>query len=177
MNAVLLKALMDKNTKDMQRQDSLAKVRSLQADYIQGVKDAYGIENIEELGNPWSRDRIGQVITSRAKDLAGIDPVVSAGRAAISERKMGPLFIQLLRNQGVRDAFQGAREAEMQEPDWSDPRSVVGFFNSLEELLGGTPTPFSEPRRKQTQTSASPVSVSPEYEELYNKYKDVWNKQ
>lgn len=172
MNAVLLKALMDKSTKDMQRQDSLAKVRSLQADYNQGVKDAYGIENIEELGNPWSYDRIGQVITSRAKDFTGVDPVVSAGRAAISERKMGPLFIQLLRNQGVRDAFQGAREAEMQEPDWSDPRSVVGFFNSLEELLGGTPTPFSEPRRKQEamQTPAQNNQPVTEYDALLKKY-------
>ena len=172
MNAVLLKALMDKSTKDMQRQDSLAKVRSLQADYNQGVKDAYGIENIEELGNPWSYDRIGQVITSRAKDVAGVDPVVSAGRAAISERKMGPLFIQLLRNQGVRDAFQGAREAEMQEPDWSDPRSVVGFFNSLEELLGGTQTPFSEPRRKQEtmQTPAQNTQPATEYDTLLKKY-------
>lgn len=169
MNAVLLKALMDQNTKNAQRLDSLNKVRSLQAEYNQGVKDAYGIENIEELGNPWSYDRIGQVITSRAKDLTGVDPVVSAGRAAISERKMQPLFIQLLRNQGVRDAFQGAREAEMQLPTFSDPRSVVGFFNSLEELLGGTPTPFSAPRSKKEipQQESAPAT---EYDSLLKKY-------
>lgn len=176
MNAVLLKALMDQNTKEAQRLDSLKKVRSLQAEYNQGVKDAYGIENIEELGNPWSYDRITQVMTSRAKDLTGVAPKVSAGRAAISERKMQPLFIQLLRNQGVRDAFQGAREAEMQEPDWSDPRSVVGFFNSLEELLGGTATPFSAPRNKKTEAKKQSAGVNPEYEGLFNKYKDVWNK-
>lgn len=169
MNAVLLKALMDQNTKEAQRLDSLKKVRSLQAEYNQGVKDAYGIENIEELGNPWSYDRIAQVMTSRAKDLAGIDPKVSAGRAAISERKMQPLFIQLLRNQGVRDAFQGAREAEMQLPTFSDPRSVVGFFNSLEELLGGTATPFSAPRNKK-QVQKQEGATTTEYDELLKKY-------
>ena len=169
MNAVLLKALMDQNTKEAQRLDSLKKVRSLQAEYNQGVKDAYGIENIEELGNPWSYDRIAQVLTSRAKDLTGVDPKVSAGRAAISERKMQPLFIQLLRNQGVRDAFQGAREAEMQVPDWSDPRSVVGFFNSLEELLGGKVTPFSAPRNKKEVSKKENTSTT-EYDELLKKY-------
>lgn len=142
MNTILLKALMDDAKKEAQREDALQMVRGMAEDYYQGVRDAYNIENLSELGTPWSSNRIGQVITSRVKNMMN-DPTVMAGRDAISSDEMEPLFVQLLRHQGVRDAFQGAREAEMQLPKFNNPLSVIGFFGRLERMLGGEPTPFN----------------------------------
>lgn len=150
MNTILLKALADDIKKEEQRQDALRMVHKMATNYYKGVRDAYNIEDISELGLPWSGERIGQVITSRAKGAIN-DPTVFAGRTAISADTMEPLFVQLLKHQGVRDAFQGAREAEIQLARFSNPPSVVNFFEQLEDLLGGQRTPFNP------NASAQPV--------------------
>lgn len=149
MNTILLKALMDEQ-KQAGQQDKYARAfNALEKRYREGVENAYGLESAEDwLTKGWG-GRAKNIAWSRFLDLVG-DPQVAYGRGELTATN--PLLVKLLRDQGFKDAFQGAREAEMQLPDESDPRAVLNYFQTVREM-GSIPYSADDPRiwRRQAE--------------------------
>lgn len=127
MNAVLLKALADDIKKQQQQQIYAERFNTLEKNYRDAMEKAYGLESADEFAREGSAGRAMDIMTSWA---LGVFPGrVAEGRAGMKE--MNPLLVDLLRSQGFQDAFQGAREAEMQIPTTS--LGLLNFFKNVRE--------------------------------------------
>lgn len=149
MNAVLLKALMDDHKQSVQQGKYAQAFNALENRYRDAVEKAYGLEQAEDwLTQGWG-GRASNIMKSRLLDFLG-NPSVAFGRAEMTATN--PLLVKMLRDQGFKDAFQGAREAEMQLPDEDDPRAVLNYFQTVREM-GGIPYSADDPRiwRRQAE--------------------------
>ena len=131
MNTVLLKALMDDMAQQAKNQKYYDAFNALETEYRDAVEKAYGLEDADEYLREGWFGRAGDVITSRAKALAGNEDV-ALGRSKMEA--VGPKIVRLVRSQGTRDAFQGAREAEIQIPDPDDPRQVLSYMGTVRAM-------------------------------------------
>lgn len=162
MNAVLLKALMDDQKQAVQQDKYARAFNALEKRYRNAVENAYGLERAEDwLTKGWG-GRAKNIAWSRFLDLVG-DPQVAYGRGELTATN--PLLVKLLRDQGFKDAFQGAREAEMQLPDESDPRAVLNYFQAVREM-GGIPYSAGDPRVTPVKTTTPTEwrSIAEKYE-------------
>jgi hypothetical protein len=127
MNAVLLKALADDIKKQQQQQVYAEKFNTLEKNYRDAMEKAYGLESADEYAREGWFGRGADIAKSW---LYGAFPgEVAEGRAGMKD--MNPLLVDLLRSQGFQDAFQGAREAEMQIP--TSPLGLLNFFKNVRE--------------------------------------------
>lgn len=134
MNATLLKALVEQQQRQAARQRYADVFNALESSYRDSMEKAYGLNNADEFRREGELGRMADVATSR---ILGLFPGrVDEGRTGM--RNMNPILVQLLREKGFKDAFQGAREAEMQIPDESDPAGMLNFFEKV-RAMGGIP--------------------------------------
>lgn len=162
MNAVLLKALMEQEKQAADRDMYAQKFNALEERYRRAVEQAYGLENAEDWMKEGWGGRAQNIFTSRFYDLIGV-PRVAQGRSEMTATN--PLLVALLRSQGFKDAFQGAREAEMQLPDESDPRAVLNYFQAVREM---GKIPYS-PRDKRL-TQEEPATLKEDAKSIAEKY-------
>ena len=165
MNAVLLKALVEQQ-QQRAKQDKYAQAfNALENRYRNAMEKAYGLENAEDwMGEGWS-GRAANIATSRILDALGNERVAQ-GRSEMTA--VNPMLVQLLRSQGFKDAFQGAREAEMQLPDENDPRAVLNYFQAVREM-GGIPMSATDSRIKKTEQT-QPKQKSGGWSSIAEKY-------
>lgn len=162
MNAVLLKALLEQGKKQQERDHYANVFNNLERDYRDSMEKAYGLESADDFTNETGAGRLADVIKSRILGSM-FSKEVSAGRAGM--RGMNPILTKLLREQGFKDAFQGAREAEMQIPDESDPVAMLNFFNKVRSM-GNIPVAADDERLIEQK----PKVLKDEFRSIMEKY-------
>jgi hypothetical protein len=126
---------------------------SLDCSYENSVTYAVSIVDfLDDFTNETGAGRLADVITSRVLGSV-FSKKVSAGRAGM--RNMNPILVQLLREKGFRDAFQGATEALMQIPDENDPVGMLNFFNKVRSM-GGIPYSMTDKRVNESKANSVP---------------------
>lgn len=165
MNSILLKALVEQQQKKAEQNKYAQAFNALESKYRDAMEKAYGLENAEDWLNEGSFGRTADVATSR---ILGLFPgEVSQGRSEMTA--VNPMLVKLLRSQGFKDAFQGAREAEMQLPDENDPRAVLNYFQAVREM-GGIPMSATDSRINrvnETQKAKNKSAFDDMMKELY----------
>lgn len=162
MNSILMKALVDNYNNELQKQKYADEFNALEQKYRDSVEKAYGLNSADEFVKEGSLGRLNDIITSRVLGGLGVDRV-NVGRAGMTATN--PLLVKLLRDQGFKDAFQGAREAEMQIPSESDPVAVLNYFDTVRQMGN---IPYS-PRDKRLR----PATLS---DEAINKQRSLAEK-
>lgn len=151
MNATLLKALVEQQQQAVQKQHYADVFNALEASYRDSMEKAYGLNNADDFRREGGLGRMADVATSR---ILGLFPGrVDEGRTGM--RNMNPILVQLLREKGFKDAFQGAREAEMQIPDESDPAGMLNFFDKV-RAMGGIPYSLTDKRVNESKAQSVP---------------------
>lgn len=151
MNATLLKALVEQQQQQAARQRYADVFNALESNYRDSMEKAYGLQSADDFRNEGGIGRALDVATSR---ILGLFPGrVDQGRTGM--RNMNPILVQLLREKGFKDAFQGAREAEMQIPDESDPAGMLNFFDYVRQM-GGIPYSASDKRINEAKANSVP---------------------
>lgn len=148
MNAVLLKALVDQQKQQAQRDRYAQAFNALEADYRKAVEDAYGLKSADDWLKEGSPERTAEVLTSNILSAFGNDRV-NRGRAGT--RNMEPALVQLLRSQGFKDAFQGAREAELQIPTGNNIEATLKFFDRVRSMGGIPRNAQQQPKQTDVQ--------------------------
>lgn len=167
MNSVLLKAFLDEKAKEGTQLEAARMAEELENRYRDAVERAYTLKSADEFIKEGSFKRTGDVIAS---NILGIIPgTVAEGRADLAKSAWEPTFMQFLRHQGVRDALQGAREGEIQMPDFSDPVSVMTFWENIRPILG-TQQPRSRAREQKRTERIQNSVASEEPATLFEKY-------
>jgi len=151
MNATLLKALVDQQQQAQARQHYADVFNALESSYRDSMEKAYGLNDADEFRREGGLGRAADVATSR---ILGLFPGrVDEGRTGM--RNMNPILVQLLREKGFKDAFQGAAEALMQLPDESDPAGMLNFFEKV-RAMGGIPYSLSDKRVNESKANSVP---------------------
>lgn len=151
MNATLLKALVEQQQQAAKQQHYADVFNALEASYRDSMEKAYGLNNADDFRREGGLGRLGDVALSR---VLGLFPGrVDEGRTGM--RNMNPILVQLLREKGFKDAFQGAREAEMQIPDESDPAGMLNFFDKV-RAMGGIPYSLTDKRVNESKAQSVP---------------------
>lgn len=151
MNSILMKALVDNYNNELQKQKYADEFNALEQKYRDSVEKAYGLNSANDFIKEGTLGRAADVITSNILGALGVDRV-NVGRAGM--RAMNPLLVRLIRSQGFKDAFQGAREAEMQIPGENDITGTLNYFDTVRQMGN---IPYS-PRDKRLR----PVALSDE---------------
>lgn len=151
MNATLLKALVGQQQQAAKQQHYADVFNALEGSYRDSMEKAYGLNNADDFRREGGLGRMADVATSR---ILGLFPGrVDEGRTGM--RNMNPILVQLLREKGFKDAFQGAREAEMQIPDESDPAGMLNFFDKV-RAMGGIPYSLTDKRVNESKAQSVP---------------------
>lgn len=151
MNATLLKALVEQQQQAAKQQHYADVFNALETSYRDSMEKAYGLNNADDFRREGGLGRMADVATSR---ILGLFPGrVDEGRTGM--RNMNPILVQLLREKGFKDAFQGAREAEMQIPDESDPAGMLNFFDKV-RAMGGIPYSLTDKRVNESKAQSVP---------------------
>ena len=151
MNATLLKALVEQQQQAQARQHYADVFNALEASYRDSMEKAYGLDSADDFRREGGLGRAADVATSR---ILGLFPGrVDEGRTGM--RNMNPILVQLLREKGFKDAFQGAAEALMQLPDESDPAGMLNFFDKV-RAMGGIPYSMTDKRVNESKAQSVP---------------------
>lgn len=164
MNSILLEALVEQQQQRAKQSKYAQAFNALENKYRNAMEKAYGLENAEDWMTEGSLGRGADVATSR---ILGLFPGrVSEGRSEMTN--VAPDLVYLLRSQGFKDAFQGAREAEMQLPNENDPRAVLNYFQAVRQM-GSIPYAPNDPRliRKNMGQTANESAFNKMLKEVY----------
>ena len=157
MNSVILKSLLDQQAKQQQQDRYNRAFNNFANAYENSVKMAYGLDDPYDFVREGSLMRLADIVGSRALDALG-NARVAEGRQGL--KNIQPQLAALLREKGIRDAFQGAAEAKMQLPDPDDVAAMLKWIKTNREATG-------------TQSDVVPVAPKTdanEYRSIMEKY-------
>lgn len=157
MNSLILKSLLDQQQRQAQQNRYNTAFNNFANAYENSVKQAYGLEDPYEFMREGPVNRLADIITSRTLSSLG-NPRVSEGRAGL--RNIEPQLTALIREKGIKDAFQGAAEAKMQLPDADDVAAMLKWIKTNRESLN----------IPSEQTPVAPKADANEYRSIMEKY-------
>lgn len=145
MNPYVAKMIIDKVKEAGQEAKYAQEYNKVASNYEDAVKKAYGLEDAYDFLNQGSAGRLADIITSRV--LGTVSPTVAEGRSDLNTYQPDLVNLMRLRRGGTSDAFQGAREAEIQLPNSNDPAAMLNW------LRRNKPTQMAQPQETQTETN------------------------